>query len=179
MSNGYDLTKDSFVLGNLSASGRYAESGENQAVGASVRYYQRHGRHVVYYAAFAADAVDNPDVPGPLEIGGDNGLRGYPLRYQSGERRMLLTLEARGYTDWYPLRLFRVGGAVFYDTGRAWKGENPNTINGGWLRDVGFGLRLLSAHRQRQRAHADFAFPLDPDPTIDKVQFVVKTKVAF
>ena len=180
VSNGYDLTKDSFVLGNLSASGRYAESGENQALGASVRYYQRHGRHVVYYAAFAADAVDNPDVPGPLEIGGDNGLRGYPLRYQSGERRMLLTLEARGYTNWYPLRLFRVGGAVFYDTGRAWKGENPNTINGGWLRDVGFGLRLLSARTAKGNVlHADFAFPLDPDPTIDKVQFVVKTKVAF
>ena len=180
VSNGYDVTKDSFVLTSLSASGRYAESGENQAVGASARYYLRHGRHVVYYAAFAADAVDNPDVPGPLEIGGDNGLRGYPLRYQSGERRMLLTLEARGYTDWYPLRLFRVGGAVFYDTGRAWKGENPNTINSGWLRDVGFGLRLLSARTSKGNVlHADFAFPLDPDPTIDKVQFVVKTKVAF
>jgi len=180
VSNGYDVTSDSFVLANLSASGRYAESGENQGVGTSVRYYHRHGRHVVYYAAFSADAVDNPDVPGPLEIGGDNGLRGYPLRYQSGERRMLLTLEARGYTDWYPLRLFRVGGAVFYDTGRAWKGENPNTINGGWLRDVGFGLRLLSARTSKGNVlHADFAFPLDPDPTIDKVQFVVKTRVAF
>ncbi len=180
VSNGYDVTKDSFVLANLSASGRYAESGENQGIGTSVRYYHRHGRHVVYYAAFSADAVDNPDVPGPLEIGGDNGLRGYPLRYQSGERRMMLTLEARGYTDWYPLRLFRVGGAVFYDTGRAWKGENPNTINGGWLRDVGVGLRLLSARTSKGNVlHADFAFPLDPDPTIDKVQFVVKTRVAF
>ena len=48
VSNGYDVTKDSFVLTNLSASGRYAESGENQAVGASARYYLCHGRHVVY-----------------------------------------------------------------------------------------------------------------------------------
>ena len=180
VSEGYDVTKDSFVLANVTTSGRYADSSENQAVGTSVRYYQRQGRHVVYYAAFSADAVDDPDVPGPLEIGGENGLRGYPLRYQSGERRVLLTLEARGYTDWYPLRLFRVGGAVFYDTGRAWRGENPNTINGGWLRDVGFGLRLLSARTSKGNVlHADFAFPLDPDPTIDKVQFVVKTKVAF
>ena len=178
--NGFDITEHSFMLTNVTASGRRAEGGENEALGASARYYYRHGRHVVYYAAVSADAVDNPDIPGPLQIGGENGLRGYPLRYQSGERRALLTLEARGYTDWYPFRLFRVGGALFYDTGRAWKGENQNTINGGWLRDVGFGLRLLSARTSKGNVlHADFAFPLDPDPSIDKVQFVLKTRVAF
>ena len=180
LSDGFDVTKNSFMLARVGAEGRYAEHGENQALGAAARYYHRQGRHLVYYAALSADAVDNPDVPGPLQIGGDNGLRGYPLRYQSGERRVLFTLEARAYTDWYPLRLFRVGGAVFYDTGRAWKGENQNTVNGGWLRDVGFGLRLLSARTSKGNVlHADFAFPLDPDPTIDKVQFLVKTRVTF
>ena len=180
LSNGFDVTRDSFLLANVGAGGRYAEQGENQSVNAGARYYHRRGRHLVYYAALAADAIDNPDVPSPLLIGGDNGLRGYPLRYQSGERRVLFTLEARAYSDWYPFRLFRVGGAVFYDTGRAWKGENQNTINSGWLRDVGFGLRLLSARTSKGNVlHADFAFPLDPDPTIDKVQFLVKTRVAF
>ena len=75
---------------------------------------------------------------------------------------------------------FASARAVFYDHGRAWKGENQNTVNGGWLRDVGFGLRLLSARTSKGNVlHADFAFPLDPDPSIDRVQFVVKTKVAF
>jgi outer membrane protein assembly factor BamA len=180
VSNGFDVTKDSFLLASLGANGRYAEEGENQFVGASARYYHRSDRSLVYYAALSADAAYNPDVPGPLEIGGDNGLRGYPLRYQAGERRMLFTVEARGYTDWYPFRLFRVGGAVFYDTGRAWKGENQNTVNEGWLRDVGFGLRLLSARTSKGNVfHADVAFPLDTDPSIDKVQFLFKTKVAF
>jgi outer membrane protein assembly factor BamA len=181
VSDGFDVTKDSFLLGNVSAAGRYAEGGgENQSVGAAARYYHRRGRHLVYYAALSADAIENPDVPAPLQIGGDNGLRGYPLRYQAGERRVLFTAEARAYTDWYPLRLFRVGGAVFYDTGRAWKGESQNTVNAGWLRDVGFGLRLLSARTSKGNVlHADFAFPLDPDPSIDKVQFLLKTKVAF
>jgi hypothetical protein len=179
-SNGFDLSEDSFVLTSFYAAGRYASDTENPAIGASARYYNRKGRRFVYYAALSADAVDDPDVPGPLEIGGDNGLRGYPLRYQAGERRILLTLEARAYSDWYPFRLFRVGGAVFYDTGRAWKGENPNTVNSGWLRDVGLGLRLLSARSSKGNViHMDFAFPLDPDPSIDKMQFLVKTKVAF
>jgi outer membrane protein assembly factor BamA len=180
VSNGFDVTQESFLLANFNAGGRYAQSSENQSVGASARYYHRQGRHVLYYAALSADAFDDPDVPGPLLIGGDNGLRGYPLRYQAGERRVLATVEARAYTDWYPFRLFRVGGAVFYDTGRAWKGENTNTVNAGWLRDVGFGLRLLSARTSKGNVlHADFAFPLDPDPSIDKAQFLLKTKVSF
>ena len=180
ISNGFDITKSSFLLTRISTAGRYADEGENQSVSAAARYYLRHGRHLVYYAALSADAVHNPDIPGPLDIGGDNGLRGYPLRYQAGERRVLFTTEARGYTDWYPFRLFRVGVAVFYDHGRAWKGENQNTVNSGWLRDVGFGLRLLSARTSKGNVlHADFAFPLDPDPSIDRVQFLVKTKVAF
>ena len=180
LSNGFDVTKDSFVQSNVYTSGRHAEQPENQAVGAAARYYLRHGRHLVYYAALSADAYDNPDIPGPLTIGGDQGLRGYPLRYQAGERRVLATVEARAYSDWYPFRLFRVGGAVFYDTGRAWHGENQNTVNSGWLRDVGFGLRLLSARTSKGNVlHADVAFPLDPDPSIDSVQFLVKTRVAF
>jgi len=180
LSNGFDVTRNSFLLANIGASGRYADQGENNALGAGARYYHRHGRHLVYYTALSADAVDNPDVPGPLQIGGDSGLRGYPLRYQSGERRVLFTTEARAYTDWYPFRLFRVGGAVFYDTGRAWKGENQNTVNSGWLRDVGFGLRLLSARTSKGNVlHVDVAFPLDRDQSIESVQFLVKARAAF
>jgi outer membrane protein assembly factor BamA len=180
LGNGLDLSEDSFLLTSVAAAGRYANDSENQSIGASARYYHRRGRNFVYYAALSADAVDDPDIPGPLELGGDNGLRGYPLRYQAGERRVLFTAEARAYSDWYPFRLFRVGGAVFYDTGRAWKGENQNTVNPGWLRDIGFGLRLLSARSSKGNVlHLDVAFPLDPDPSIDKVQFLVKTKLSF
>ena len=48
--------------------------------------------------------------------------------------RDLMNLEERAYTDWYPFRLIRVGGAVFYDGGRAWGGSNPNTANSGLLK---------------------------------------------
>jgi outer membrane protein assembly factor BamA len=178
VSDGVDITNTSFLLLNAGTSGR--DRGENQALSGAARYYHRVGRRLLYYTALSAEAVHNPDAPGPLTIGGDSGLRGYPLRYQTGERRVLFTAEARAYTDWYPFRLFRVGGAVFYDTGRAWHGENVNTTNSGWLRDVGFGLRLLSARTSKGNVlHADFAFPLDPDPSIKRVQFLVKTKVAF
>ena len=178
VSNGFDVTRDGFVITNAYTAGR--DQGENQSIGAAARYYQRRGRRMVLYAALSGDAVHNPDIPGALSVGGDSGLRGYPLRYQAGERRVLFTTEARAYTDWYPFRLFRVGGAVFFDSGRAWKGENQNTENAGWLKDVGFGLRLLSARSSKGNVlHADFAFPLDRTSDIKSVQFLVRTKVSF
>lgn len=180
VNNGFDVTANSILLTSASLGGRYAGGGsENQSLGASARYYHRHGSRLVTYASLSGDVVRDPDVPGPLLIGGDTGLRGYPLRFQAGERRALMTLEARAYTDWYPLRLIRVGGAVFYDVGRAWKGENLNTTNPGWLHDVGFGLRFLNVRTAfGQVLHADVAFPLNRTGEIDSVQFVVSTKVA-
>lgn len=179
VTDGFDVTNDSILLTSWYTGGRFAGGqSENQTLGGSARYYHRQGRHVLYYAALSADAAHDPDVPGPLTLGGDNGLRGYPLRYQSGERRALLTLEARAYSDWYPLRLIRVGGAVFYDVGRAWRGENVNQTNPGWLSDVGFGLRFLNARTTFGNVlHADIAFPLDREGDIKSVQFVLRTKI--
>jgi outer membrane protein assembly factor BamA len=180
VSNGFDVTKDSILLTAASFAGRYAGGGsENQSLGASARYFHRQGRHVVHYVSVSGDLARDPDIPGPLQLGGDNGLRGYPLRYQAGERRALLTLETRAYSDWYPFRLIRVGGAVFYDVGRAWRGENQNPTNPGWLSDVGFGLRFLNARTAFGNVlHADIAFPLNREGDIKSVQFVLRTKVA-
>ena len=180
VSGGLDVTRDSFMLANVSTGGRYADGGsENQSLGGSARYYHRQGRHLLYYGAVSADVVHDPDAPSALLLGGDNGLRGYPLRYQSGTKRALMTLEARAYSDWYPFRLIRVGAAVFYDVGRAWGGENQNTTNPGWLSDVGFGLRFLNARTAFGNVlHADLAFPLNREGDIRSMQFIVRTKVA-
>ena len=88
----------------------------------AVRYFVPHFKRAVFYAAASGDTVWNPKVSDSLTLGGDNVLRGCPLRYQSGEHRALLTVEERIYTGWYLFRLFRVDGAVFYAVGRAWGG---------------------------------------------------------
>ena len=113
-------------------------------------------------------------------LGGDNGLRGYPLRYQAGTSMALLTLEERYYTDWYPFRLFHVAGAVFYDMGRTWGMDVTGATSAGLLKDVGIGLRLGSSRSAFGNVlHVDLAFPLDGDPSISNVQFVVETKGQF
>ena len=114
-------------------------------------------------------------------LGGDNGLRGYPLRYQEGDRRWLLTVEHRFYTDWYILRLARVGAAVFVDAGEAWyAGARGDATELGVLRDLGIGLRLESTRSSgTSMLHIDLAFPLDGDDSIDAVQFLVNAEERF
>ncbi len=91
-----------------------------------------------------------------------------------------MTAEQRYFTDWYPFRLFRVGGAIFADVGRTW-GENPvGGAPAGWLKDIGVGLRLGSTRSTgRDVVHIDIAFPLDGDPSIDDVQFLLESKRSF
>ncbi len=111
-----------------------------------------------------------------IVLGGETGLRGYPLRFQTGSRRARFTVEQRYFLDWYPLRLARVGTAVFADVGSAWeKGEDPD-----WLKDVGFGLRIVGTRQADAKVmHIDFAFPLDATDRIDSFQFVVSAKAQF
>ena len=76
-------------------------------------------------------------------------------------------------------RFFRVGGAVFADVGRAWEGENQNTVNPGWLHDIGLGLRFVNARTAfGQVLHADLAFPLNREGDIRPAQFLLRTRVA-
>ena len=125
-------------------------------------------------------AGDNLDLDNPVTLGGDSGLRGYPIRYQNGDSKLLFSIEQRYYTDWYPFRLFRVGGAIFADTGRTW-GPNPvGEENFGWLTDVGVGLRLAPTRFSTDKvAHLDFAFPLGGDPSLDTVQIILEAKRSF
>jgi hemolysin activation/secretion protein len=120
------------------------------------------------------------DVENQVLLGGDNSLRGYPLRYQSGERSALLTLEQRFFTDWYPFRLLRVGYAFFMDAGRVWGDDPYRTPNVGTLYDVGVGLRLTSPRSSGNSVvHIDLAFPVSSDPSVDDVQIIVEKKTSF
>ena len=128
----------------------------------------------------SALAGSNLDLDQQVLLGGDTGLRGYPLRYQAGEGRWLFTAEQRLFTNWYPFQLFNVGGAVFYDMGQTWGRDPLGTPSQGLLKDVGFGLRFGNGRSALGNVlHFDVAFPLDGDRSIQGVQFIVETKRRF
>jgi outer membrane protein assembly factor BamA len=179
--DGADLRPGLSVFGSLTASGRI-EGGElvNGLLGGEGRLYWQTSRHSKFFASASGAVSEQLDAEYQLTLGGDNGLRGYPLRYQAGTSRALLTLEQRYYTKWYPFRLFHVGAAAFFDMGRTWGTDVTGAESLGLLRDVGIGLRLGSSRSSFGNVvHIDLAFPLDGDEDIDSVQLLVTTKASF
>jgi hypothetical protein len=170
----------SLFLG-ASLSGRVEGGATRNAIfSAAARYFWRTSQNTLFNASLSGDVGHALDLDNELMLGGDNGLRGYPLRYQTGNARALLTLEERFYTSWYPFRLFHIGGAVFADVGRSFGGSAINVPNLGTLRDVGFGLRFSNSRSALANVlHVDIAFPLDGDSSIKNVQFLVETKRSF
>lgn len=144
------------------------------------RYYRQQSKKRLFFMTLNATYGWNLDIDNTVQLGGDNGLRGYPLRYQVGRGRLLFRIEERYFTDWYPFRLVRVGGAIFADIGRTW-GDSP--VGGeplGWLKDVGIGLRLGPTRASGNDViHLDLAFPLDGDASIDDVQILLESKRSF
>jgi hypothetical protein len=181
-SRGFHLGKDQslFLFGSLSGrveSGSVADS----LLASGVRYYRETGRRTLFFAGLGAELGHNLDADHELSIGGDSGLRGYPLRFQTGSGRALLTLEERYYTNRSLWKIADIGAAVFFDVGRTW-GESAfgPTENLDWLKDVGIGLRLGNARSALGNVlHIDLAFPLDGPSSLDNVQLLIQTKRSF
>lgn len=147
----------------------------------ALRYHWRTSPRTTFFAGLQGDLGHALDADHGLTLGGDSGLRGYPLRYQHGDSRALLTLEERFYSGWSLFSLLDVGAAVFFDAGRVWgdAGIAPRDRLG-LLKDVGFGLRLGNNRTALGNVlHLDVAFPLDGDRSISNVQFLVQTQRRF
>ncbi|HEX9207375.1 MAG TPA: hypothetical protein VF851_04005 [Steroidobacteraceae bacterium] len=179
--NGWDLRPGDSLFLTALASGRVESAGlRNAVLSAEARYYARTSRRTKFFATMNGTVTDQLDGDQQLTLGGDTGLRGYPLRYQAGTASALLTLEQRYYTNWYPWRLFHVAGAVFFDMGRTWGTDVTGATSDGLLKDIGLGLRLGSSRAAFGNVvHINLAFPLDGGNDIDSVQFIVETKDRF
>lgn len=178
---GLSLTERQSLTFELDTSGRLEGSEVAGALmEAEARYYFRQSPRRLLFLNLSAAAGSALDVDQQILLGGDNGLRGYPLRYQSGKGRWLFTAEQRFFTNWYPFQMFNVGGAVFYDMGSTWGRDPLGSPSQGVLRDVGFGLRLGNNRSARGSVlHFDVAFPLDGDSSLRSVQYLIETKKSF
>ena len=179
--HGFDLPDEQqlFLTGDFSTR---VEGGRarNLISDGNVKYYWRWRPDWLLYASLSATVTDSLDPDMQLLLGGDNGLRGYPLRYESGTSRGLFTVEQRVFTDWYPFRLVRVGAAVFADVGRTWGSGVVGNSDPGLLSDVGIGLRLGNTRSGLGNIlHVDLAFPLNHVNGIQRVQFLVQTYQTF
>ncbi|MGC1523379.1 MAG: BamA/TamA family outer membrane protein [Steroidobacteraceae bacterium] len=178
---GFELTELQQLFLTSDFSSRIEDGrARNLIADAGAKYYWRWREDWLLFAGLSGTVTDSLDPDMQLLLGGDNGLRGYPLRYESGTSRALFTVEQRFYTDWYPFRLVRVGGAIFADVGRTWGNGVIGNSDPGLLRDVGFGLRLGNTRSGLGNVlHIDFAFPLNNIAGIQRFQFLVQTMQSF
>lgn len=152
----------------------------NARVSGSARYYLEESPRALLYTAVQGTAGHKLDLDNQILLGGDTGLRGYPLRFQTGTASALLSLEQRYFTDWFPFRLWRVGGAVFFDAGRTWGNVPLAEPSRGLLKDVGLGLRFGNARSGLGNVtHVDLATPLERSAGVKGLQFLVQTQQSF
>ncbi|KTF15319.1 hypothetical protein ATS75_10030 [Pseudoalteromonas sp. H105] len=153
---------------------------ENLFATSQVQYYLNTSLQQSWYTKIRLDFAKNLTPDKQLNLGGENGLRGYPLNYQQGDRSFLINLEKRYYWEYDLLQLFKVGGAAFVDIGRAWFNDKHNGANGQVLKNVGVGLRLAPSRANAGTViHIDIAAPLDKRDDVDSVQWLVSVKNAF
>jgi hypothetical protein len=178
---GFGGSERSTLLLAADANTRLESDGpQNLLFEVSAKYYKRQSDRRLLFVGLSGTYGHNPDLDQYLPLGGDNGLRGYPVRFQYGDKRAMLSVEQRLYTEWHPFSLFRVGAAAFFDVGRTWGASPLSDPSDTLLSDVGFGLRIGSTRSGLGRMiHFDVAFPLSGQDNIDNIQFLVSTRKGF
>ncbi|MBB1349048.1 MULTISPECIES: BamA/TamA family outer membrane protein [unclassified Pseudoalteromonas] len=153
---------------------------ENFMATSQVQYYLNTSEDQSWYVKARVQYAKNLTADQQLTLGGETGLRGYPMDYQHGDRSFLVNLEKRYYWEYDLLQLFKVGGAAFVDVGRAWFNDEDNGENAHVLKNVGVGLRLApSRANSGTMIHIDIAAPVDSYDDVDSVQWLVSVKNTF
>ncbi len=156
----------------------YAGSAERFALSQHLTYNHFLTDHSRWYVDVQWDFGKRLLPQDEFTLGGAAGLRGYPLEFQRGQERYLLTTEYRYFSDWHLFNLLRVGGVVFAETGKAWNSQLQTGQE--TLSDVGFGLRISSSKaRIGSVVHIDIAMPTAAREGIDDYQVVVSTLQTF
>ena len=177
---GIPLTQSAnfFYAGMLS--GRVG-SGEasNVVLSQILETYWRATFRQTFYARLGMDVGIHLDDQNQFLLGGDTGLRGYPTRQFSGDRRLLLTLEHRFFSNVEILRLVRLGAAGFFDIGNAWYGSSQRVSD--LHPDLGIGLRFaVSRSSVATIGRLDLAYSIDAEETDSpKLQLLFGTALKF
>jgi outer membrane protein assembly factor BamA len=178
--------EDHLILTNLNTTGNYLNGNfYNSKVTGNIFYHWEDFKRGQFFIGITAGRGFHLFKDLPLELGGDTGLRGYPIRYQAGDHLKLVSIEQRffGQKEW--LSLFHMGAAIFYDEGRVWGESAIPQSQTTSLRDIGLGLRLSGTRTGNREEgahnilHLDLAYPLDGGSDISKVQWIIKVKKGF
>lgn len=200
INKGFEVHNDALILLNIGINGDlYKQQDNRYLVKMNTEYFYNINANWSFYINNINTISNNQYLDDPVTVGGDSGLRGFPLQYQHGEHSTKFTTEIRYYPHLNIFKLFDVAGAAFFDSARTFGDLNVNTVHyavddtsasnvinsqnieKGWLYSVGMGIRLYSPHAggNNHVVHIDFAFPQSSNPEIDSFEIRLEAKQSF
>ena len=182
VNKGFELHNDALLLMRLNLEGDiYQDNEQRFLMTLNSEYFYRFTKTWGFYVNNINVVSHNQYLDQPVTMGGETGLRGFPLQYQHGKHSVKFTTEIRYYPEINLFKLFDLAAAAFFDTGRAF-GDSPiANVEDDWLYSVGLGARLYSPHSggNHQVIHVDFAFPQTDNPDLDKFEIRIEAKQSF
>ncbi|WP_333609055.1 BamA/TamA family outer membrane protein [Arsukibacterium sp.] len=178
----WQLYPDTWLLSEVAYQRLWWQAFQQQLFSSHLQLVHQLNSRSSLVAIAAVDLGQNRFADEGLYLGGDTGLRAFPLFYQRGDNRVVMTTEYRYYTDWNILQIFDVGFAGFADAGRSWGGEQEvnSQIDDKVLFGLGAGIRLLSSHSSRgTMVHIDLTRPFTDNPELTSWQWRVTAKRRF
>jgi len=181
ISKGFSLNERTFTLMNISL---YSDIYENKPN----RFYTQFEGELFYhlsekwniYLANTTNYSKNQYLDQPVTLGGDTGMRGFPLQYQHGSRSIKFTSELRYYPHINIYKLFELAGAAFVDVGKASGTTLAKNIDQHWLYSIGIGARIYSTHASIGRViHIDLAKPFSDNPDLNGFEIRIQAKETF
>lgn len=166
----FEINDISWLVSRLSYSQLHRNQLQEQQLFQSELRYVRHlSAQQVLIAQLQWSVGKNLFRDQRMTIGGDEGMRAFPLYYQTGDKAAIASLEYRYITHWHVWQLLDVALAGFVDAGRAW--DNPQRPAGPDdeqnLAGYGIGIRLLPSHSSRGSVISiDLAKPVSDNPEL-------------
>lgn len=173
------------------------QGGDQVITAAKAEDFYRLSDQFTFYTKLQYDQRSRNYLDQPLDLGGESGLRGYPVQYQLGTQRWLSTAELRWYPQITLYQLLDVGFVAFADAGRASGGDiqlpapsvagirseadllTPNETEQ-WIGSVGLGARFYSSRSSNNHViHVDLSKPVGAAKEVSSREIQLKVEQRF
>jgi len=185
------LGDNNMILHSIAFNGRYTDHGlVDSVLESEISWYWKNIHNGQFLTQLSGVKGYKLYQDHNVVLDGDTGLRGYPSHFQTGDRKILFTMEQHffGEREWFSL--FHAGAAIFFDAGRAWGDTYDPTLaasanDQGWLKDIGVGLRFSPTRTGNKEEgshgvlHVDLVKPLDRSDDISAYQWRITTEKRF
>ncbi|WP_339720074.1 hypothetical protein [uncultured Paraglaciecola sp.] len=180
---GYAVFDDAYLFFDASFEGEFYTNNENKnrlLLNIKSEYFYKFNDTWASYFKNTNQFSENQFLDSPVVLGGESGVRGFPLQYRHGKHSTQFTFEARYYPHFNIYKLLELGAAAFIDSGRVFGQSEQSISDTSWMTSVGIGARFFSPHSSEANViHLDIIKPISSAANVNSVEFRITSKHSF